>query len=174
MTTTNEHRETIERLKKISLFKTVRDDPGAMDTIAELFRTISCRKGRDVLTEGEFGDELYIIKNGTVEVRKRTLHGDTYTVTHLSAEQNIFFGEVALLDPDKRSATVTCTTDCEFYVLTREKFVEMGDKNPALGLNVTRELLRIICNRLRKANADIITLFGALVEEVSESGGLED
>jgi CRP-like cAMP-binding protein len=95
-------------------------------------------------------------------------------VTALSAAMNIFFGEVALLDPDKRSATVTCVSDCSFYLITREKFLALGERNPRLALSITRELSRIICNRLRKANADIITLFGALVEEVAESGGLEE
>lgn len=167
--------ETVGRLRNISLFKKIADIPNALETIAGLFSTVQFKKGQAVIVEGqEKGVELYIIKSGTVEIAKKTLKGDdTYTVTELSAEMNIFFGELALLDPDKRSATVLCKTDCDFYVLKRDDFLALGDSNPAIGLELTRELSRILCNRLRKANTDVITLFGALVDEVAESGGLE-
>ncbi len=172
-TPSGEFSQKIERLKRISLFKEFRGDPEAMEAVASLFTTVSFRRGRNVLTEGEEGDELYVIKSGTVEILKKTLQGENYTVAELSAEQNIFFGEIALLDPDKRSATVTCKSDCEFYVLTRADFVALGDRRPDIGLRITRELTRIVCNRIRKANTDIVTLFDALVEEVAESGGVE-
>ena len=94
-------------------------------------------------------------------------------VTELSADMNIFFGEVALLDPDDRSATVRCKTDCEFFVLTRDKFVTYGDEHPKTGLLITREISKILCQRLRKSSADIVTLFDALVEEVEKSGGIQ-
>jgi CRP-like cAMP-binding protein len=85
---------------------------------------------------------------------------------------NIFFGEIALLDPDERSATVRCKTNCDFYVLDRNQFIKYGNENPKIGLVITRELSRILCRRLRKSNNDIVTLFDALVEEVEKSGGL--
>ena len=168
-------KEKIDRLKNIAIFKDVSEDSAAMEIIANLFTTKFISSGQTVIEEGKFGNDLYIIGSGTVEIVKKTLQeNDNYTVTELSSDQNIFFGEVALLDPDKRSATVICKTDCSFYVLTKDNFTKLGDENPKLGLSITRELSRIICNRMRKANADIITLFGALVEEVAESGGLDD
>jgi CRP-like cAMP-binding protein len=85
---------------------------------------------------------------------------------------HVFFGEVGLIDKDKRSATVVCKTDCEFYVLSRENFLALGARSPSIGLIITRELTKIVCQRLRKANNDIITLFDALVEEVAQSGGV--
>lgn len=164
--------ERIERLKNISLFKDIAGDNDAIEQIASLFEKVTYNKGSSVVKEGEDGNELYIIKSGVVEVVKTTFHGEPYTVVELSGEMNIFFGEVALLDPDKRSASVICKTDCEFYVLARDKFVKFGNENPYVGLIVTRELSTILCKRLRKANTDIITLFDALVEEVGESGGI--
>jgi CRP-like cAMP-binding protein len=165
--------EKVERLKRITLFKQIAGDNTAMEEIAGLFRTVTLPKGHRAISEGEDGDEIYVIKSGTVSVQKRTAQGEPYTVVELSADMNIFFGEIALLDPDKRSATVVCVTDCQFYVLAREKFLAYGDRNPATALAVTRELSRILCNRLRKANSDIITLFDALVEEVEQAGGIE-
>ncbi|MBD3393868.1 MAG: cyclic nucleotide-binding domain-containing protein [Chitinivibrionales bacterium] len=117
---------------------------------------------------------LYVIKSGTVEIVKKTMQGDPYTVTELRADMNIFFGEMALLDSDKRSASVTCKTDCDFYVLKREDFLKLGEINSRASLAITRELCRILCRRLRKMNSDVITLFDALVGEVEESGGIAE
>lgn len=166
-------KEKIENLKKISLLKDIADDSSAIETIGQLFQTVSYTKGSDVLEEDVHGDSIYIIKSGTVLVIKKTMRGDPYVVTELSADMNIFFGEVALLDPEKRSATVRCKTDCEFYTLSKEQFVKYGDEYPRNGLLITRELSRILCQRLRKSSSDIVTLFDALVEEVEKSGGLQ-
>jgi CRP/FNR family transcriptional regulator, cyclic AMP receptor protein len=165
--------ETIDKFRQVSLFQAFKDDRDALARISQLFTTIRCDTGSAVITEGESGDAMYIIKSGTVEIVKKTMQGDPYTVAELSSDKNMFFGEMALIDQDRRSAGVLCKTACEFYVLTRERFLGLGDSHPAIGLALTRELAKIVCNRLRKANGDIITLFDALVGEVVESGGLE-
>lgn len=174
MATDNDVHEKIERLKKISLFKEVADNKEAMEEIACLFKTAAYSSGDTVIEEGDSnGDSLFIIKTGTVEIIKKTMQGDPYVVATLSAQDNIFFGEIALLDKDERSATVKCKTDCEFYILDRSHFLDYGNKHPTVGLVITRELSHILCKRLRKSNIDIITLFDALVEEVERSGGLQ-
>ena len=164
--------ERLERLCRISLFSDIVHDQQSMRDIACLFRKKTYREGEEIITEGRHGNELYILKAGIVAVEKKTLQGDPYTVTALSADANDFFGEMALLDDDRRSATVRCTTQVEAFLLSREDFLLLGNRNPLAGLAVTRALSRILCKRLRKANQDIITLFGALVEEMSESGGV--
>ncbi len=166
--------DRISRIRKISLFKGIADDTEALNALADLFMIRTLPRGKAVITEGDFGEEFYIINSGTVEIVKRTRSGDPYTVAEISAEMNAFFGELALLDPDKRSATVTCKTDCEFYILNRTQFTDHGNRYPGAGLLVTREISKILCQRLRKANTDMITLFDALVNEVRESGGIEE
>ena len=164
--------EVIETFRPITLFQSISNDTEALNRIASLFIVKQYGAGSMVIREGETGDAMYIIKSGEVEIVKKTSAGDSYTVAKLSSNKHMFFGEMALIDDDKRSAGVVCKTDCDFYVLTRDKFYSLGDANPAIGLAITRELSKIVCNRLRKANGDIITLFDALVGEVVESGGL--
>jgi CRP-like cAMP-binding protein len=165
--------ETIDKFRRVSLFQAFSDQADALSHIARLFTTIRCEAECAVVTEGQTGDAMYIVKSGTVEIVKKTKQGDPYTVAELSSDKNMFFGEMALIDQDRRSASVLCKTACEFYVLTREDFLGLGDAHPAIGLALTRELAKIVCNRLRKANSDVITLFDALVGEVAESGGME-
>jgi CRP-like cAMP-binding protein len=174
MDAVNYRHPLIDTFKHIGLFDAFKDDEAALAAVAELFTTICATAGTTVVTEGEEGDALYIVKFGTVEIVKKTKQGDLYTVANLSADGYGFFGEMALIDDDRRSAGVRSITDCEFYVLTRNRFLELGDEHPEIGLSITRELACSVSSRLRKANADIIVLFDALVGEVAESGGLGD
>jgi len=57
-------------------------------------------------------------------------------------------------------------------MLYRDDFFHLGDNYPAIGLAITRQLSKIICQGLEKANSDIITLFDVLLEEVAENGGI--
>ena len=165
-------KERIDKLKKLSIFDGIKDNHDSLKNIAEILQVEKYSSSQSVISEGADGNSLYIIKFGTVEILKKTKHGDEYVVTELSADMNIFFGELALIDPDKRSATVRCKTDSEFYKLTRDNFIKFGDQNPVAGLAITREISKILCQRNRKSNIDILTLFDALVEEVEISGGI--
>jgi len=161
--------EIIETLKAVSIFKTFSDKPEELERIARILTQQNKKKGDHVIREGDSGDTLFIMKSGAVDILKKTMEDEQYTVVRLESKDDvvIFFGELALLDNDKRSATVIAQSDCEFLVLRRNDFIELGDKYPHLCLPITREISKILATRLRKANQDIITLFEALVEEVS-------
>lgn len=164
--------QMIETLKAVSIFQSFAEHPDELEKIARILKKENKKSGEAAIKEGESGDTLYIMKSGTVDILKKTLEDEQYTVVRLESKDGvvIFFGELGLLDSDKRSATVTCVTDCEFLVLSRADFIELGDKHPNLCLPITREISKILASRLRKANQDIITLFEALVKEVSSTG----
>ena len=164
----------IERLRRIPLFEGVKDDEGRLTDLAGIVSLRQCKAGDRVITEGEQGDELYVLNKGTVNVLKRTLDNDVYTIVTLSDEEDVFFGELALLDEELRSASVSADTDCEFFVIKRNDFTHLGEKDPKLGLLVTRAIGKALSKRLRKTNEDLITLFEALVGEVAEGGNLEE
>jgi CRP/FNR family transcriptional regulator, cyclic AMP receptor protein len=150
------------------LFQDLADDRAALDDLA-----LSCEEqravaGAVVITEGTEGDTMYIICSGRVRVEKRTFYDDAYTVTALSGSDHGFFGELALLDRERRSASVVAENGCEFVVVSREGFHAWGDRHPAAGLMVTRRIAQHLAGRLRRANADIVTLFSALVEEMEQ------
>ncbi len=166
--------EAARRLRETTVFKGAAGEGAAFHALASLCTTEVFEQGRPIVREGEMGDRMYIIKSGEVEVRKRTLLGESFTVSRLSAEDTGFFGELALIDREKRSATVIAVTRCEIYVIDRHRFLELGERYPRLALMVTREISLMLCRRLRKADSDIITLFSALVQEVAESGGVAD
>jgi len=123
--------------------------------------------GEVVVSEGTEGDTMYVIIRGRVRVEKRTPSHDTYTVTFLEAGS--FFGEVALFSRDRRSATCVAESECDFVVISRERFEAFGDRYAQAGLLLTRRIASHLAARLLSANDDIITLFSALVEEIEGS-----
>ncbi len=164
----------IEKLGKIKLFSSLRDNDERMTKLASIVTWQECKAGDEVISEGVEGSELYILYHGTVRVHKRTLEREPYTIVTLTDDEDVFFGELALMDREVRSASVTAETDCEFLVINRDDFIRLGEENPRLGLLVTRAIGKQLSKRLRKVNQDIIILFEALVEQVAESGGLEE
>ena len=131
-------------------------------------RVENVAKGRAIVEEGSLGESMFVLMRGRVRVEKRTPADDRYTVTFLSHDKGDFFGELGLLDSDRRSATVTAESDCEVIVIERDRFLQFGDANPTAGLSVTRRIASNLATRLRRANDDVITLFAALVHEVGE------
>ncbi len=83
-----------------------------------------------VLRDGDDSNELYVILSGSVTIYKRDAKGNE---VELKAEHSgDFFGELALLDGGKRSATVATLTPCEFFVLRREAFLSLLQSSPSL------------------------------------------
>jgi CRP-like cAMP-binding protein len=166
-------RDNLAILKNIVLFEDFRDDEQVLRKINELFIERRARKGDRIIKEGEVGDELYIIKKGRVRVEKNTLQNEPYTVVELTADQNVFFGEIGLLLHDTRSATVVAEDNSTFLVTNRSKFMKFGDREPLVAMKITRQIAQILAKRLQKTNQDVVTLFSALVTEIDSEGSWE-
>lgn len=161
-----ENQAILEKLKQIPIFEEISSNQDFLQELMGICRVKSARKGETVIREGDVGDEMYIVYSGAVEIKKRTRAGDEYTVVRLRSEHNVFFGELALIDDDKRSASVKATEDSEFLVITKADFTKLGDNYPSIGLPITRAISKILASRLRKTTGDMLTLFDALVNEL--------
>jgi len=164
--TGDEHKRIAEHLKTSPLFAGL--ETSAIERLSSVCRVQKVPKGRAIVEEDSLGESMFVLMRGRVRVEKRTPADDRYTVTFLSHEKGDFFGELGLLDSDRRSATVTAESDCEVIVIERDRFLQFGDANPVAGLSVTRRIASNLASRLRRANDDVITLFAALVHEVGE------
>lgn len=160
--------EMVDAMKDIPLFKDIANDNTKMESLASIMEFRKYKKGDYIFKEQEKGDELFILTSGSVRVCKTTRQNEEYTITDLSSDLNVFFGEIALMDNDVRSASIKVLEDCEVLAMGREKFVKLGDKEPGICLPITRVIAGILCNRLRSMNEDVILLFDALVNEVQE------
>lgn len=105
-----------------------------------------------VFFENEQGDTLFMILEGRVRV---TILGDDGREVILSVlGPGDFFGEIALLDNEPRSATAIAAEDSELLLLQRNEFQGAMSENPS----ISGALIRVLSARLRRANHQISTL----------------
>jgi CRP/FNR family cyclic AMP-dependent transcriptional regulator len=121
-----------------------------------------------IINEGQPGDSLFIMQEGEVEITKQltlVLDEDTpkeRVMIRLKAENGVYFGEMALLENETRSATVTALTDCSLLELHRQDFLDLVEQDPAMGVKLLLRLAEILSRHLRKTNQDVVKLTTAL------------
>jgi signal-transduction protein with cAMP-binding, CBS, and nucleotidyltransferase domain len=113
--------------KRINLMKSVKSmEKLSMEQLKDVVRFLlrrDCRAGEEVFREGDIGEELFIIENGTLAVTKSmAASGDKKVAVVATMSKGISFGEIALLKDCRRTATVTCMTDASLLVLKRNHF----------------------------------------------------
>jgi len=109
--------------------------------LAALARVEDCRSGRTLFLQGDSGSSMYVIVEGrvAVEVEGRTLR---------TLGTHEFFGELALIDSDTRSATIVAETDLRLLRLEREEFLGLLEESPSVAIEFSRALAR----RIRETN----------------------
>lgn len=105
-------------------------------------------EGKIIFREGEEGDRMYIIEEGTVRITKQ-IGGKEYTLAVLPKGE--FFGEMALVSRIKRSATAMAADTVRLLEFDRQGFLGMIEKNAKIALNIIDKLSR----RLQQANQQI-------------------
>lgn len=131
--------EKVLILKSLSIFK---DTPEhILADLAPLMEEEEYEKDTIIFNEGEIGDCMYIIYQGEVRIHKAN------TTLAVLKEKEVF-GELALLDPEARSATATAGTDCVLFRIEQEPFYELIENRT----EVARGFIKILCQRLRALN----------------------
>jgi len=99
------------------------------------------RNNQVIFNEGDYGDEMFIIYRGKVRIVKQTSNQEEKTLAELKPGE--FFGEMALIDSDPRSATAVSGADgTELIVLDKPKFTYMVSQMPDFSLSIMRKLSR--------------------------------
>jgi PPM family protein phosphatase len=104
--------------------------------------------GEQIISEGEPGEELFVILGGKVR-----LHKGGALITYLP--RGAFFGEMALVDRSPRSASATAEEATKMLVLRRTDFYEIIRKEPALATRLLWSFVQVLTERLRKTTADL-------------------
>ena len=129
----------LERLGKLAMFggcssKELRD-------VARIVDELQVAEGRVLMTQGDAGQEAFVIEEGTAEVRR---NGKVIATVGPGA----YVGELSLIDAGPRSATVTAITPMRVLVIGTREFSTLLDEVPGLA----RRVLVSTARRLRAAN----------------------
>ncbi len=146
--------EGLMELKDFRLFREFSADDLA--SLAGCIGELSLRQGEKAFCSGDTGDELYLVRRGTLRVLL-PLEGGKYH--HLATVcRGGVIGELAFLDRGIRSADVDAKVDTDLYVLSRSRFNELARANAAMGVQVFARLALSIAESLRQTDAELRVL----------------
>lgn len=134
------HKTSDSTLARVPLFSFL--DPIERRKIAEHLSPVNVRKGVTIITEGEIGDSMYIIKAGQVGVYTTLMEDDGLSVIKTSQErlhlatlqEGDFFGEQALITNEPRSATIIALTEVQLLKFTKQDLAVVVKHYPRVGV----------------------------------------
>jgi CRP-like cAMP-binding protein len=128
-------------------------------------------KGAVVCKEGDPGSVIYIVREGEVVVCRSGGSGNLVKVIRLGAGE--FFGEMALIDIQPRSATVIVDSRALVYTLTnRDLYALYNDDMPGYVM-VIQNLCRELSRRLRRADSKITETADQFHDDKTQIPGFE-
>jgi CRP-like cAMP-binding protein len=111
------------RLKEVPFFSSL--DRKQLDIVAQQTDEVDVKDGEVLVRQGELGQEFFIVESGTAEA---TIDGQ-----HIRQfGPGDFFGEIALLEEERRTATVTATSPMIVIVMTRASFRALDQTVPEI------------------------------------------
>ena len=137
-------------MKNIPLFSGLGDEELGLLLRYAVKKTVS--RNALLFAQGGPGDALYVIQRGKVKVVLSDADGKEVILSVLGPGD--FFGEMALIDDEPRSASVMTMENSEFYVISKSDFQACVARQPELATNLMRHLSR----RLRAADHKIGSL----------------
>jgi len=136
----------MEALKRIPLFQHLTyKEQTAVLAIAS---TRTYPAGREIVVEGQPGDELFVVVRGRVEVEKGGVE-----IAELKSGGH--FGEMGLIDNAPRSATVRATEPTRLMVVGRAELLHLMRREPVLAVKLLWSLVKVLSDRLRATNAEL-------------------
>ncbi|MBP5281595.1 MAG: cyclic nucleotide-binding domain-containing protein [Lachnospiraceae bacterium] len=154
----------IATLRGFPLLSNIQD--GDLKILSGMLKERHTKTGENVITEGESGDEMFVLVEGTVDVIKSTIFGDKFVVATLDAKSHCVFGEMALIDNDKRSATVKAKTDCTTLSIARKDFDRFCNEHPRSGVELLKLISTNLVRNIRTENNNLRMVYQALIEEI--------
>jgi len=111
------------------------------------------KKEEQVFTRGDFGDELYIVESGQIDIRLQTTEHH-YKRLAIYGPGTVF-GEVAFFDPGKRAADAVAVRKTVLLSLNHEAMKHLYKDNPTVALSLFRALGKILSDNLRWSAREI-------------------
>ena len=128
--------EKVIALKSIEIFANTSDF--SLGSLASILEEIHVSGGETFIHKGDIENCMYLIVQGKVRV-----HDDQKEIARLGEGEII--GEMSLLDPAPRSATITALEDTQLFKIEKEAFDVVMADNP----EIVQGVIRVLCRRLR-------------------------
>ena len=134
--------EKITTLKKIDLFSNISSK--VLYHVSQITEEVEFLKGETIFSEGDFGDHMLVIAKGKVRI-----HRGGKTIVEIG--DGAFFGEMAILDGEPRSADTTAIEDCILFKINQRDFSQvLSTQN-----DVMIGIIKILTKRLRETTQKV-------------------
>ncbi len=166
--------ELAQALQAVELFKSLKVDELA--NLEKIVRLRHYRSGQKIIQEFDRGTELFVIVSGSVKVSTEDQEGREIIVS--IGYPSDFFGEIALLDEDTRSATVTALEVTTVIAIEKSDFLKFFTTYPEFALR----LLAVMGRRIRQTDeklmhmafADSFAKIARTLLQIFEKEGVRD
>jgi CRP-like cAMP-binding protein len=112
--------------------------------------------GQEIIHEGEPGDFMLLIIEGSVEVFKQDRWNTPKLIATVDAGKTL--GEMSMIDGEPRFATCVAAEPCVIAVLSRENLARIILEQPILGAKILMELVLMLSQRLRQTGVKLVGL----------------
>ncbi len=137
--------------------------PQQLERVAEIIKVRDVQADEVIVHERDYGDSLFLIDRGEVEVWVASPEGDRSVAT-LSAPspgeisyEGDFFGEMCLLDLEPRCATITAREPCRLWEINRDELYWLFGDDKELQLRILLTVARVLSRRLARMDAATAT-----------------
>jgi len=159
-------------LREVPIFSELSDQE--IETIMQMANRRVFNKSTMILLEEDAAETLFIIEYGSVKITRLNDEGREVILAILGSAE--FFGEMALLDGQGRSANVIALEETALYTLVRRDFLDVLHRFPSISIQLLKEMTQ----RLRKSDQQIKSLslsdaehrIGISLHRIAEDMGL--
>ena len=148
-----------------------------IEKFIKLMRFKKVKKNEVIIKEGDDGDTIILLLSGEVSMTQALTLKNSKAISDNREKTSIkidskkshhFFGEISLFNEvDKRTATITATTDCEIAILDDNEIIKLCNENHTLGYKIMKNLAEKLASSLERTNNQVLkltTVFSLILE----------
>lgn len=128
--------------------------PAEFSTAAGYYSISGIDKGEAIFNEGDAGTFMCIIHSGTVSVHKLNAEGQSVETAILRSGRT--FGEMAVLDGERRSASCIAASSCTLLNLGKDSLDKMLNEAPKVAAKIIRAIAIAMSKRLRMMDGQVL------------------
>ena len=151
---TKDVQDLLEFLPSIALFGGLEED--TLRRVIALMKEHHVQKGEEVCHQGETGRAMFLVREGEAVVYRTNDRGRRVKVVRMGKGE--FFGEMSLIDIQKRSASVECSKESLLLSLSNADLYKLFHEDVHGYVMILQNLCRELSRRLRKTNARLQSL----------------
>jgi CRP/FNR family transcriptional regulator len=132
--------------------------PEELDSIAKLCESQTYKKNDVIFTEKSHGKELFVVAKGRVRIELE-IKGEAEKATVHRVQPGGVFGELALVNEGRRSATARSETTSDIIILDRNDLLSLFKENSHIGYILMTNLASVLATKLRQTDLQLVACF---------------